>query len=64
SGEIPANDAIGRYLLDTVSSVPLIQSTDFEKMFNNHLQDLLMVVYLSNLTRTQLAIAQRLQNLV
>ncbi|KAJ3023600.1 UNVERIFIED_CONTAM: hypothetical protein HDU68_008539 [Siphonaria sp. JEL0065] len=64
SGEIPANDAIGRYLLDTVSSVPLINATEFEKMFNNHLQDLLMVVYLSNLTRTQLAIAQRLQNLV
>ncbi|KAJ3074821.1 hypothetical protein HDU98_010090 [Podochytrium sp. JEL0797] len=64
SGEIPANDAIGRYLLDTVSSVPLIRAGDFEKMFNNHLQDLLMVVYLSNLTRTQLAIAQRLQNLV
>ncbi|KAJ3380611.1 hypothetical protein HDU84_005716 [Entophlyctis sp. JEL0112] len=64
SGDIPANDAIGRYLLDTVMSVPLISSSDFDKMFNNHMQDLLMVVYLSNLTRTQLAIAQRLQNLV
>ncbi|KAI8835857.1 hypothetical protein BJ741DRAFT_607202 [Chytriomyces cf. hyalinus JEL632] len=64
SGDIPADTGIGRYLLDTVSSVPLIDSGDFEKMFNNHLQDLLMVLYLSNLTRTQLAIAQRLQNLV
>ncbi|KAI9344691.1 hypothetical protein BDR26DRAFT_857438 [Obelidium mucronatum] len=64
AGEIPPNDTIGRYLLDTVSAVPLIEAGEFEKLFNNHLQDLLMVVYLSNLTRTQLAIAQRLQNLV
>jgi translation initiation factor 3 subunit F len=71
--------------MDTISSVPRINSADFEKLFNNHLQvsfrgplalsflanvlydylqDLLMVIYLSNLTRTQLAIAQRLHNLV
>ncbi|KAI8619806.1 hypothetical protein BC830DRAFT_1102118 [Chytriomyces sp. MP71] len=64
SGDIKADSGIGRYLLDTVASVPLIDAVEFEKMFNNHMQDLLMVLYLSNLTRTQLAIAQRLQNLV
>ncbi|KAJ3414833.1 hypothetical protein HDV05_005990 [Chytridiales sp. JEL 0842] len=64
SGKIEANNAIGRFLMDTISSVPRIDAADFEKMFNNHLQDLLMIIYLSNLTRTQLAIAQRLHNLV
>ncbi|KAJ3103494.1 hypothetical protein HDU97_010077 [Phlyctochytrium planicorne] len=64
AGRIPANNAIGRFLMDTISSVPRINVAEFDKMFNNHLQDLLMVVYLSNLTRSQLAIAQRLHNLV
>jgi translation initiation factor 3 subunit F len=50
--------------MDTVSVVPKIDSTAFEKMFNSHLQDLLMVVYLANMTRTQLSVAERLQLLV
>ncbi|CEP15874.1 hypothetical protein [Parasitella parasitica] len=60
-GSIAPNNAIGRYIMDTVSVVPKIDSTSFEKMFNSHLQDLLMVVYLANMTRTQLAVAERLQ---
>lgn len=50
--------------MDTVSVVPKIDSTAFENMFNSHLQDLLMVVYLANMTRTQLSVAERLQLLV
>ncbi|KAJ3216810.1 hypothetical protein HDU67_008896 [Dinochytrium kinnereticum] len=64
AGNIPTNNAIGRFLMDTISSVPRINVAEFDKMFSNHLQDMLMVVYLSNLTRAQLAIAQRLHNLV
>ncbi|KAJ3298413.1 hypothetical protein HK104_010743 [Borealophlyctis nickersoniae] len=59
-----ANNAIGRFLMDTVSSIPRIDVNEFEKTFNTHLQDLLMVVYLANLTRTQLAIAERLHKMV
>lgn len=61
-GQEPANNSIGRYLMDTITSIPRIDVNEFDKMFNSHLQDLLMVVYLANLTRTQLAIAERLQN--
>ncbi|CAG8507024.1 904_t:CDS:2 [Ambispora leptoticha] len=63
-GSVPANNTIGRFLMDTISVVPKIDKAEFEKMFNSHLQDLLMVVYLANMTRTQLAIAERLQLLV
>ncbi|KAI8070582.1 maintenance of mitochondrial structure and function-domain-containing protein [Gilbertella persicaria] len=63
-GSVPPNNAIGRYIMDTVSVVPKVDSTAFEKMFNSHLQDLLMVVYLANMTRTQLSVAERLQLLV
>jgi len=58
-GEIAGDNNIGRFLVNTVSSLPLIEADSYDKMFNNSLQDLLMVTYLSNLTRTQLALAER-----
>jgi len=63
-GTVPANNTVGRYLMDTVSVVPKVDATEFEKMFNSHLQDLLMVIYLANMTRTQLAVAKRLEKLL
>ncbi|KAF9972004.1 hypothetical protein BGZ73_004930 [Actinomortierella ambigua] len=64
AGTEPANNTVGRYLMDTISVVPKIDAAEFEKMFNSHLQDMLMVVYLANMTRTQLAVAERLQKLL
>ncbi|KAJ2956627.1 hypothetical protein NQZ79_g7526 [Umbelopsis isabellina] len=64
NGQEPANNAIGRYIMDSVSVVPKVDAASFEKMFNSHLQDLLMVVYLANMTRTQLSVAERLIALV
>ena len=63
-GTITGDTTIGRQLLDAVASVPKVDRQQFEQMFNNNIQDLLMVVFLSNLTRTQLAIAERLQSIV
>jgi len=59
--KIPPNSQIGRFLANAISSLPKIDPQIFDKMFNNSLQDLLMVVYLANLTRTQLAFAEKLQ---
>lgn len=59
-GEIPANTKIGRILMDVVSTIPDVNAEAFEKLFNNNVQDLLCVMYLSNLTRTQLKIAEKL----
>jgi translation initiation factor 3 subunit F len=59
-GTTPPNDTIGRNLSETLSSVPRIQPDVFDKMFNDNLQDLLMVTYLSNITKTQLLIAEKL----
>jgi len=59
-GEVEADDAIGRQIADTLSSVPRIRPEVFDKMFNDSLQDLLMVTYLSNITRTQLTISEKL----
>ncbi|KAI8097269.1 maintenance of mitochondrial structure and function-domain-containing protein [Halteromyces radiatus] len=64
AGKTQPNNSIGRYIMDTVSVVPKIDGAAFEKMFNSHLQDLLMVVYLANMTRTQLSVAEKLHLLV
>jgi translation initiation factor 3 subunit F len=59
-GEMEADDVIGNQIADTLSSVPRIRPEVFDKMFNDSMQDLLMVSYLSNVTRTQLNIAEKL----
>ena len=59
-GRLPPNNAIGRFLADTVAAVPRLSRDAFDKLFNDSVQDVLLVMYLSNLTRTQLALAERL----
>jgi len=59
-GKMEADDAVGRQISDTLSNIPRIRPELFEKMFNDSLQDLLMVTYLSNITRTQLTISEKL----
>lgn len=62
-GEIPHDPAAGRLLLGAVRSLPQIDSAQFEGMVQSSMQDLLMVVYLSSLTKTQLKISEKLQSL-
>eukprot|EP00614_Pseudopedinella_elastica_P005695 CAMPEP_0172587806 /NCGR_PEP_ID=MMETSP1068-20121228/6809_1 /TAXON_ID=35684 /ORGANISM="Pseudopedinella elastica, Strain CCMP716" /LENGTH=296 /DNA_ID=CAMNT_0013382951 /DNA_START=26 /DNA_END=916 /DNA_ORIENTATION=+ len=59
-GNTKADDETGRRIADTLASVPRIRPEVFDKIFNDNLQDLLMVSYLSSLTKSQLAIAERL----
>jgi translation initiation factor 3 subunit F len=44
----------------TLALAPRMDAGELERMFNLHLQDVLMVVYLSNLVRSQFDIANRL----
>jgi len=59
-GTISADDEVGRDISETLNSVPRIRPEVFDQMFNDSLQDLLMVTYLSNITKTQLTIAEKL----
>ncbi|KAJ7557145.1 hypothetical protein O6H91_05G113400 [Diphasiastrum complanatum] len=59
-GRIPPDNSIGRYLAETISMVPKIAPEAFDRLFNDSIQDLLLVLYLANLTRTQLALAEKL----
>jgi len=51
-----------RLLQDVVASAPRMPAVQFDQMFNSQVQDMLVVVYLANLTRTQLALAEKLQS--
>jgi translation initiation factor 3 subunit F len=51
---------IGRQIADTLATVPKIRPDVFDSLFHNSLQDLLTVSYLSNLVRTQVTIAEKL----
>ncbi|KAG4306541.1 hypothetical protein PORY_000529 [Pneumocystis oryctolagi] len=63
-GRIQANPVVIRFLMDNMTISPNIDSLDVEKMFNNHLQDVLMLVALVNIIRIQLDLASRLVSLV
>lgn len=64
NGQQPANVAIGKFLLKNLSLVPSLSKDAWEKLFNSHLQDVLMVVYLANTVKTQLELSSRLTPLV
>ena len=51
---------IGRELLSLIQSIPPVTPEAFDKLFNSTTQDLLMVNYLSKLTRTQVHLMERL----
>jgi translation initiation factor 3 subunit F len=60
SGKRAGDAEIGRLIADMLVSVPNVDPLAFDKLFNDSLNDLLMISYLSNLTRSQLQIADTL----
>ena len=61
-GKLPHDDELGRKITNVLGTVSRIDAGSFDKLFNNSLQDLLMVLYLTNLARAQLHIAEKLQS--
>ena len=60
SGKRPADAAIGRDLLELTNSVPQMDPTEIDTLLTSHMNDLLMVTYLSNLIKTQLHLNEKL----
>ena len=60
AGKEEPDTAVGRALIDLVQSVPKMDPAQFEAMLSSNMRDLLMVVYLSNLTKTQLQLNEKL----
>lgn len=60
AGTTPPDNAVGRALLDLVHSVPHMTQEQFSEMFNSNVKDLLMVITLSQLIKTQLQLNEKL----
>lgn len=60
ANRVPPNNAVGRSLLDLVNSVPHMTNEQFSEMFNSNVKDLLMVITLSQLIKTQLQLNEKL----
>eukprot|EP01115_Flamella_aegyptia_P011315 TRINITY_DN524_c1_g4_i1.p1 TRINITY_DN524_c1_g4~~TRINITY_DN524_c1_g4_i1.p1 ORF type:complete len:282 (-),score=35.19 TRINITY_DN524_c1_g4_i1:321-1166(-) len=58
-GKEEPDSEVGRFLAEIFSSIPE-PDNNYNKILNNSLLDLLMIIYLTNLTRTQLKVAQKL----
>jgi len=54
------DNSVGRALNSLMLSVPKMEADQFEVMLNSNLKDLLMVVYLSQMTKTQLQLNEKL----
>ena len=59
-GKVAPDSRIGRHLTDAVNKLPKMHKGQFDKVFSSGVQDMLMVVYLTNLTRAQLAISEKI----
>ncbi|XP_045478928.1 eukaryotic translation initiation factor 3 subunit F-1 [Harmonia axyridis] len=60
AGRTKPDNAVGRSLLDLVNSVPHMTNEQFSEMFNSNVKDLLMVITLSQLIKTQLQLNEKL----
>jgi translation initiation factor 3 subunit F len=59
-GRRDGDASVGRYLADTLAVVPHLEVADFERLFNEGVQDGLLVSYFAHLVRSQVSLAERL----
>ncbi|KAJ9545799.1 hypothetical protein OSB04_025506 [Centaurea solstitialis] len=57
-GRVAADNSVGRFI--SLSSIPKLPPPAFDKLVNDRLQDELVLLYLSSITRTQLSLAEKL----
>jgi translation initiation factor 3 subunit F len=62
-GKVEGDLQVGRGLTSALCAEPVIDVEAVENLCNSSLQDALMVVYLSNLTRTQISIAEKINSM-
>jgi translation initiation factor 3 subunit F len=55
-----ADNNIGRFIWDSIASMTKLTPLAFDKLVNNSIQDQLLLLYLSSITRTQLTLAEKL----
>jgi len=64
TGQIKGDKEIGMTIAQAMAVIPHLSGAAFEKMFAQNAQDLLMVLYLTNVTRTHLILADKINYLL
>jgi translation initiation factor 3 subunit F len=64
NGDKKGEAHIGRAINHLIAAVPHLDAQGFDEMFAAKIQDLLMVLYLTNVTRTHVALADRINGLL
>ncbi|KAH0889791.1 hypothetical protein HID58_052220 [Brassica napus] len=59
-GKTSPDNNIGRFIAEAVASLPKLPPQVFDNLVNDSLQDQLLLLYLSSITRTQLSLAEKL----
>ncbi|CAL1387538.1 unnamed protein product [Linum trigynum] len=59
-GETAPDNIVGRFISEVVASLPKLSPAVLDKLVNDNMQDHLLLLYLSSITRTQLSIAEKL----
>lgn len=60
TGREDGDPRVGRYLADTLAAVPHLDKDEFERLFNERMQELLLVLYLANLVKAQICMGDKL----
>jgi len=63
AGKIKPDRKIGRFLAETMETSLLSDVEDYQKLYHNSVQDHLMTIYISNLMKTQLHLAKKLESM-
>lgn len=63
-GKQKGDARVGQAISHIIAAVPHLESGAFDDMFTSKIQDLLMVLYLTNVTRTHVALADRINGLL
>ena len=60
SGRRDGDAEVGRTLSEALQSVPQLTKAQFDKVFGDSIEDVMMVQYLTNLTKMQLELSSKL----
>lgn len=63
-GRVPGDPALGRKIADIIARCPRTKPEVYVESFNSSLHDLLMVIYLNNLTRMQVSVAEKISTVL
>ena len=63
-GRIDGDPELATAIHAALNVVPTVDSASFMQLFNGHVQDLLMILYLAGLTKTQLVMADKVNALL